>query len=91
MPPVAATTPNLKFSVALIREHTELANRSIQEKEGIKRSTWDFAIPMLSLVVFTWYFDVDFLKGIYVTLFIFVAMILLRRRLSTSPRPRNRL
>jgi len=65
-------------------EHTELANRSIQEKDGVKRSAWNFAIPMISLVAFTWYLDVDFLKGIYVTLFITVAMILARRTLSMN-------
>ncbi|MCJ7558144.1 MAG: sodium:proton antiporter [Gammaproteobacteria bacterium] len=65
-------------------EHTELSNKAIQEKEGVKRSSWNFAMPMLSLVFFTWYFEVDFLKGIFVTLFLMMGMILATRTLTIN-------
>jgi Na+/H+ antiporter NhaC len=49
-------------------EHIELANKSIVPKEGAKPRFSLFVIPMLSLIGFTLYFELDFLKGIYVSL-----------------------
>jgi Na+/H+ antiporter NhaC len=49
-------------------EHIELANKSIVPKEGVKPRFSLFVIPMLSLIGFTLYFELDFLKGIYVSL-----------------------
>ena len=49
-------------------EHVELTNSAIREKEGVKRNPWMFIVPMVSLVLTTLYFDLDFLKGIYVSL-----------------------
>jgi len=63
-------------------EHVETANQSVAEKTGVRRKATNFVIPMLALVFFTWYFDIDFLKGIYLTLALTVAMLLVRRTLT---------
>jgi Na+/H+ antiporter NhaC len=63
-------------------EHVETANQSVAEKTGVRRKAANFVIPMFALVFFTWYFDIDFLKGIYVTLALTVAMLLVRRTLT---------
>lgn len=63
-------------------EHIELANQSIEEKPGVQSSLWHFVLPIISLVIFTGYFDIDFLKGIYATLGIWVVFILAQRTLS---------
>ncbi|MFQ5548576.1 MAG: Na+/H+ antiporter NhaC family protein [Woeseia sp.] len=49
-------------------EHIEQANQSIVAKEGVPPRMSLFVVPMLSLIAFTLYFDLDFLKGIYVSL-----------------------
>jgi len=48
--------------------HIEQANKSIVAKEGVKPRMSLFMVPMVSLIAFTLYFDLDFLKGIYVSL-----------------------
>jgi len=48
--------------------HIEQANRAIVPKESARPRPTLFIVPMLALVLFTLYFDKDFLKGIYVTL-----------------------
>ena len=63
-------------------EHIAKTYQAIQEKEGAESSLWLFIGPMAALVGFTWYFDLDFLKGIYVTLAITVMLILVRRTLT---------
>ena len=62
-------------------EHIELANKSIAVKEGVAPRMSLFVIPMLSLIGFTLYFELDFLKGIYVSLGATVAYILVTRTL----------
>jgi len=59
--------------------HIEQANKAIQPKEGAKPRVMMFVLPMLALVVFTLWFDKDFLKGIYVTLGGTVAVVLAAR------------
>ncbi|MBT8080553.1 MAG: sodium:proton antiporter [Gammaproteobacteria bacterium] len=49
-------------------EHIEQANQSVQPKEGVTPHVSVFVLAMLSLIVFTLYFDLDFLRGIYVSL-----------------------
>ncbi len=49
-------------------EHVEKANQSIVAKEGVVPRMSLFVVPMLSLIAFTLYFELDFLKGIYVSL-----------------------
>jgi Na+/H+ antiporter NhaC len=56
--------------------HIELANRSIQAKPGITPRMSLFILPMLALVLVTLMLDKDFLKGIYVTLFAFVIIVM---------------
>lgn len=56
--------------------HIEVANRSIQPKPGITPRMSLFILPMLALVLVTLWLDKDFLKGIYVTLFAFVIIVM---------------
>jgi Na+/H+ antiporter NhaC len=63
--------------------HIEQANQSIVAKEGVKPRFSLFAIPMLSLIAFTLYFDLDFLKGIYVSLGATVIFVLVSKTLDT--------
>jgi len=64
--------------------HIEAANRSIAAKEGVRGSSWEFLLPMALLALSTWYFDYDFLKGIYLTLVVYVVMIAIRRTLNVE-------
>ncbi len=59
--------------------HIEQANRAIKTKEGLTPNALLFVLPMVALVVLTFWFDKDFLKGIYVSLFGFIALILVLR------------
>lgn len=65
-------------------EHIEAANRSISAKEGVRGSSAEFLLPMALLALSTWYFDYDFLKGIYLTLVLYVLMIAVRRTLTVE-------
>lgn len=62
--------------------HIEAANRSISAKEGVRGNAAEFILPMVVLAAATWYFDFDFLKGIYLTLALYVLMIVIRRTLT---------
>lgn len=62
-------------------EHIELANQSIVEKPGVQSNLWQFVLPMVALVAFTWYYDIDFLKGIYATLSLTLILIIVQRTL----------
>lgn len=61
--------------------HIELANKSIVAKEGVKPRFSLFVLPMLSLIGFTLYFDLDFLKGVYVSLGATVIYVLITKTL----------
>ena len=61
--------------------HIEEANQSIGVKPGVQGKTWQFIVPIIVLASSTWYFDLDFLKGIYLTLGLYVLMIALQRTL----------
>ena len=63
-------------------EHVEEANQAIREKEGVKPRIALFLIPMVSLVGFTLYFDLDFLMGIYVSLGATCIFIIVSKTLS---------
>jgi Na+/H+ antiporter NhaC len=65
-------------------EHIEAANQSITVKEGVTGHISEFIVPMALLSVATWYFDYDFLKGIYLTLALYVVMIAVRRTLTVE-------
>jgi Na+/H+ antiporter NhaC len=49
-------------------EHVDQVNQTVVEKPGVKPRVSLFLVPMVSLVGFTLYFDLDFLMGIYVSL-----------------------
>jgi Na+/H+ antiporter NhaC len=65
-------------------EHIEAANQSIIPKEGVRGSSAEFILPMALLAVSTWYFDYDFLMGIYLTLAMYILMIVIRRTLTVD-------
>jgi Na+/H+ antiporter NhaC len=63
-------------------KHIEADNEAIQPKEGVTGNAWQFILPMILLAGSTWYFDLDFLKGIYLTLAVYLVMIMLQRTLT---------
>jgi len=65
-------------------EHIEAANQSIAPKENTRGYASEFILPMILLAVSTWYFDYDFLMGIYLTLAAFIIMIMVRRTLTVN-------
>jgi len=65
-------------------EHIEAANQSIVPKENTRGYASEFIFPMALLAVSTWYFDYDFLMGIYLTLAVFIVMIMVRRTLTVN-------
>ena len=64
--------------------HIEEANKSIEVKEGVRGHSLQFILPIVFLAGATWYFDLDFLKGIYLTLAVFVLMLVLQRTLTIA-------
>jgi Na+/H+ antiporter NhaC len=65
-------------------EHIEAANQSILPKENANGHISEFILPMVLLAVSTWYFDYDFLMGIYLTLAVYIIMITVRRTLTVD-------
>jgi len=65
-------------------EHIEAANQAIAAKENTRGYASEFIFPMALLAVSTWYFDYDFLMGIYLTLAVFIIMIVIRRTLTVN-------
>ena len=65
-------------------EHIEAANQAILPRPGSNASARDFLIPILVLPLSTWWFDYDFLKGIFLTMALYVAMIAITRTLSAD-------
>ena len=64
--------------------HIEAANQTILAKEGVKGNSAEFILPMALLALSTWYFDYDFLKGLYLTLALYVVLIAIRRTLTVE-------
>lgn len=62
-------------------DHIEAANQRIKPKNEVERSALWFIVPMLALIVLTLWFDKDFLRGIYATLGLTVAAILVMKLL----------
>jgi Na+/H+ antiporter NhaC len=65
-------------------QHIEEANRAIRPRDDVKPRIALFVLPMLALVLFTLYFDRDFLRGVYVTLGGTVLIVLLLRVLDLN-------
>ena len=45
---------------------------------GDRSSVWTFLLPLISLIGFSWYFDIDVLKGVMVTLALTVPLFLVQ-------------
>ena len=64
--------------------HIEAANQSITAKDGVRGNSLEFILPMALLALSTWYFDYDFLMGLYLTLAVYVGLIAIRRTLTVE-------
>ncbi len=64
--------------------HIEAANQTIHPKPGVRSHISEFLVPMAVLALSTWYFDYDFLMGIYLTLTLYILMIVVRRTLTVD-------
>lgn len=64
--------------------HIEETNQAVVAKKDVDGHAWQFIVPIVILAASTWYFDLDFLRGIYLTLGLYVAMIVLRRTLTMA-------
>ena len=65
-------------------ERVEAANQAILPHPEAKSRSWDFVLPVAFLALATWWFDYDFLRGLYLTLFLYIAMIALTRTLGAE-------
>ncbi len=72
------------FPVPPGAEHIEAANLAILPRPDSKARAMDFLIPIGILAVSTWWFDYDFLKGIFLTMALYLAMIAITRSLSAD-------
>nr|WP_297459954.1 Na+/H+ antiporter NhaC family protein [uncultured Halomonas sp.] len=60
-------------------EHIDEEIAHLEPRTGVTGNLWMFLLPMASLAFFTWYFNLDFLKGLFITLaWMVVALIGLR-------------
>lgn len=64
--------------------HIEAANQSVKAKQGAQSQAWVFIVPMITLACSTWYFELDFLKGIYFTLALLITLMVFRGVISIS-------
>jgi len=65
-------------------ELVEAANQAIQPREGVRARPIDFLGPLVLLAFSTWWFDYDFLSGIYLTFALYVAWIAVNRTLGAE-------
>ncbi len=56
--------------------HIEAANRAIRARDDARGGVSLFVVPMVALIGFTIFFELDFLKGIYVTLALTLAAVI---------------
>ncbi len=57
-------------------EHIHGAKQAIVERKGVKRTGWLFSLPLIGLVGFTLYFDMEFLHATLATLALTTSIIL---------------
>ena len=77
----------MKHAEAMAQKDTLALEQVTEFDEGADPSDtgatlWTFLLPLLSLIGFSWYFDIDLLKGVMVTLAITVPMMVLQNLLS---------
>jgi tetracycline resistance efflux pump len=76
----------MKHAEAMAQKGTLALEQVTEFDEGADPSDtgatlWTFLLPLLSLIGFSWYFDIDLLKGVMVTLAITVPMMVLQNLL----------
>lgn len=76
----------MKHAEAMAHKGTLALEQVTEFDEGADPSDtgatlWTFLLPLLSLIGFSWYFDIDLLKGVMVTLAITVPMMVLQNLL----------
>ncbi|SHF20939.1 transporter, NhaC family [Modicisalibacter ilicicola DSM 19980] len=65
-------------------EHIDDEIAHLEAQDDTKGSIWMFLLPMASLAFFTWWFDLDFLMGIFVTLAGMIVAFIGLRKLSPT-------
>jgi len=65
-------------------EHIDDEIAHLEADTHAKGSIWSFLLPMASLAFFTWWFDLDFLMGIFVTLAGMIVAFIGFKKLSPS-------
>ncbi|MCK0746247.1 Na+/H+ antiporter NhaC family protein [Chromohalobacter nigrandesensis] len=65
-------------------EHIDAEIAHLEAGTNSKGSIWSFLLPMASLAFFTWWFDLDFLMGIFVTLAGMIVAFIGFKKLSPS-------
>ncbi|WP_442489252.1 Na+/H+ antiporter NhaC family protein [Halomonas litopenaei] len=65
-------------------EHIDEEIAHLAAKDQTRSSVWMFLLPMMSLAFFTWYFDLDFLMGIFVTLAGMIVAFIALKKLSPA-------
>ena len=64
--------------VLRLDEVVEFDTPHTTDSEGLNSSMWTFLLPLISLIGFSWYFDIDVLKGVIVTLALTVPFLLVQ-------------
>ncbi|QEM81199.1 Na+/H+ antiporter NhaC family protein [Halomonas binhaiensis] len=65
-------------------EHIDDEIAHLQASDTTESSIWMFLLPMMSLAFFTWWFDLDFLMGIFVTLGGMIVAFIALKKLTPS-------
>jgi tetracycline resistance efflux pump len=64
--------------VLRLDEVVEFDTPHTTDSGGLNSSMWTFLLPLISLIGFSWYFDIDVLKGVIVTLALTVPFLLVQ-------------
>ena len=56
-------------------EQLEVTEGPVDEAGNPKSNLWVFLIPLFSLIGFSWYFDIDLLRGVIATLFLTIPLV----------------
>ena len=55
-------------------DQIEVMDGPVDEAGNPKSNLWVFLIPLLALIGFSWYFDIDLLRGVIATLFVTIPL-----------------
>ena len=60
-------------------EQIEVIDGPVDENGQPRSNTWVFLVPLLALIGFSWYFDIDLLRGIIATLAVTIPMVVMMK------------